>query len=125
VDAIFTFEPYANQAVRLLGESAVRFPKTGMDRETFNLVARRDFAEKEPEILKRVLRGIDQAETFVQQNRQESTAIIAKKLKLEPLAKVFSKTPEFVILPAPFVLSQAVSLDFNNFGEIYPFTISL
>lgn len=83
VDAVAVFEPYAFQALRLLGERAVRFPQTGLYRETALLTADRHFAEKNPETIKRVLRGIDRAVTFIHQNTSESQEIISKKFKLD------------------------------------------
>jgi NitT/TauT family transport system substrate-binding protein len=83
VDAIAVFDPYAYKAIQMLGDQAVGFPQTGMYRETFNLAANKSFAEKEPETLKKILRGIDRAVTFIKENRRESISIIANKLKLD------------------------------------------
>ncbi|MBI5485210.1 MAG: ABC transporter substrate-binding protein [Deltaproteobacteria bacterium] len=83
VDAIADFEPYAYQATILLKGSAYTFPKTGLYRETFNLVAMKEFLLKEPESAIKLLRAVDRAEAFIRTNRKEAIAIISRKLGIE------------------------------------------
>lgn len=81
VDAIATFAPYTDTAMKALPDKAVRLPGSALYKETFNLVVMRSYAKGHPELLKKVLKAIDRAITFIKQNRNESIAVMTKSLK--------------------------------------------
>ena len=83
VDAIATIEPYAYEARQLLGDNAMRLPKVDIYGIMYNLVTTKQFSKKHPETVKKVLKAIDKAVTFIQQNKKESLMITALKLKVD------------------------------------------
>ncbi len=83
VDAISTWEPHILNARKLLGEKALLLPAEGIFREDFYFVAKRNFVENNPEILKNFLRAIKKGEEFIQENREESINIVSRRLKLD------------------------------------------
>ncbi len=83
VDAIAAFEPYAYEAMRDLPGRTIRLPKADLLRETFDLVAMKDFTKNHPETIKKVLRAIDRASTYIQQNKEDSISVLTKKLHMD------------------------------------------
>jgi NitT/TauT family transport system substrate-binding protein len=81
VDAIAILEPYAYMAMEALPGKAVRLPGSNLYKQTFNLVVMRSYAKGHPELLKKVLKTVDRAITFIKQNRNESIALMTKSLK--------------------------------------------
>ncbi len=81
VDAVVAFEPYVYQSRLSLPEQTVTLPKSELFRETFNLVAMMAWTGQHPEAVKKMLRAIDKAITFVQNNKQESIEILVKNAK--------------------------------------------
>ena len=83
VDAIVIWEPHGSNARELLGDKAIRLPSSDVYRTTFNFLVMKDFAEENPEVLKKFLRAIDKATIFVKNNKKESQNVITKRLNLE------------------------------------------
>jgi NitT/TauT family transport system substrate-binding protein len=83
VDAIVIWEPYASMAMKALPDKAVKLPVSELYKQTFNLAAMRSYAKGHPELLKKVLKAVDRAITFIKQNRTESIAVMTKSLKPE------------------------------------------
>jgi NitT/TauT family transport system substrate-binding protein len=81
VDAIATFEPYGDMAMKALPDKAVRLPRSDLYKETFNLTTMKSYAKAHSELLKKVLKAVDRAITFIKQNRNESIAVMTKSLK--------------------------------------------
>jgi NitT/TauT family transport system substrate-binding protein len=81
VDAIAIFEPYASMAMKALPDKAVKLPRSDLYKETFNLAVMRSYAKEHPGLLKKVLKAVDRAITFIKQNRNESIAVMTKGLK--------------------------------------------
>jgi NitT/TauT family transport system substrate-binding protein len=82
VDAIVIWEPHGHRALQLLKDRAIRLPSSHVYRVMFNFLVMKDFARKNPEVLKRFLRSIDEATRFIRNNGEESKAIVAKALGL-------------------------------------------
>jgi NitT/TauT family transport system substrate-binding protein len=78
VDAIVAFEPYAYLSRMALMEMAITLPKSSLFRETFNLVTMKAWTLQHPEAVKKIVRAVDKAILFTQNNRQESIEILAK-----------------------------------------------
>ncbi len=86
VDAIVIWEPHGSNARTLLGNKAIRLPSSDVYKTTFNFLVMRDFAEENPEVLKKFLRAIDKATTFIKDHEntdQECHDIVAKRLNLD------------------------------------------
>ncbi len=83
VDAIIIWEPHAYNAQKLLGNNAIRLPSSEVYRETFNFMVMNDFAQNNPEVLKRFLAAIDQATIFIKKNKKEAQDIVAQRLGLD------------------------------------------
>ncbi len=85
VDAIVIWEPHGSSAIELLGEKAIRLPSQDVYKTTFNFLAMKDFARENPEVLKKFLRAIDKAITFIQNHEktEESHNIVSKRLNIE------------------------------------------
>jgi len=83
VDAIVIWEPHAYNAKKLLGDNAIRLPSSDVYKETFNFMVMNDFAHDNPVALKRFLRAIVKATTFIENNKGEAQSIVAERLDLE------------------------------------------
>jgi ABC-type nitrate/sulfonate/bicarbonate transport system substrate-binding protein len=83
VDAIIVPEPYGYETFKLVKDKAMRMPKVDVFSITFNLTAMKDFHKKHPETIIKVFKAIDKAVAFIKQNKDESIAVIAKKLNME------------------------------------------
>ncbi|MDP6670818.1 MAG: NrtA/SsuA/CpmA family ABC transporter substrate-binding protein [archaeon] len=82
VDAIVIWEPHANNAKKLLGDNAAHLQSSDVYDETFNFMVMKDFAEQNPEAIKRFLKAIDKATEFIKENKEESQEIVAERLGL-------------------------------------------
>ena len=58
VDAIATWEPFIQKAMKSMGNKVLVLPSGGMYRKDFYFVARKDFIEKKPDAVRRFLRAI-------------------------------------------------------------------
>ena len=71
VDAIATWEPFIQKAIKSMGNKVLVLPSGGMYRKDFYFVARKDFIEKKPEAVKRFLRAIKKGINYLQNNRMK------------------------------------------------------
>jgi len=83
VDAISVWQPYTQKAKKLLKDNAIELPSSDIYRTTFNFAVMKGFAKEHPETLKRFLKAIDKAATFIKKNRETSQDIIAETFKLD------------------------------------------
>ena len=83
IDAQVIWEPHGTTAKDLLGKRYVRLSSSDIYKTTFNFLAMKDFAEENPEILKRFLRAIDRATDFANNNKVEAQEITAKRLNVK------------------------------------------
>lgn len=81
VDAIFAWEPNILNAKRELGGKGIQLPSAVGYMATFNLVTKKDFIEKNPELIRNILKALIKTEEFVKANPEESIGIIAKHLE--------------------------------------------
>jgi NitT/TauT family transport system substrate-binding protein len=85
VDAIVIWEPHGYNAQKLLGDNAIRLPSSEVYKETFNFMVMNDFAKDNPETLKRFLRAIDKATSYIIKREpvsQEAHDIVAERLNI-------------------------------------------
>lgn len=83
VDAIATWEPHIYKAKKALGEKAFILPSSGIYREDFYLIVRKDIIKAKPNTIKRFLRAIQRSEDFLQQKNTEAMDIVAQRLDLD------------------------------------------
>ncbi len=82
-DAISVWQPYTQKAKKLLKDNAIELPSSEIYRTTFNFAVMKGFAKEHPEILRRFLKAIDKAATFIKKNRESSQDIIVETFKLD------------------------------------------
>lgn len=83
VDAVSTWNPFVLMLQKELGDNGVLFFGEGIYEESFNIVAKQDFVQKNPEAIKKVIQGLVKAEEFIEKNQNESIKIIADILGTE------------------------------------------
>lgn len=84
VDAISIWEPLVSEARRRLGPDAVPFTGEGIYLWTWNLVTRRELAERRPEALRRLLRALLAANGMLAAEPAASIRLVADRLGLPP-----------------------------------------
>lgn len=83
VDAISVWQPYSQEAERLLQDNAIELLHSEIYRTTFNFAAMKSFAKDHPEILEKFLRAINKAAVFIKNNKKKAQEIIAENFKLD------------------------------------------
>lgn len=83
VDAVSTWNPTLTQLKKELGHNGIIFFDESLYTENFCVVASQEYAKKNPEAIKKVLRALVKAETFVQQHPEESRRLVAEFLKTD------------------------------------------
>ncbi len=90
VDAISTWNPHIINSQKKLGTNGITFDNDGRVIVAMNLFTRDDFIEKKPEVIKKVLRALIEAEKFTKDNPSESVKIVANAINInEALLKEF------------------------------------
>lgn len=84
IDAMVVWQPHAYNAIERLGQRAIVFPNEGIYTGIFCMVTLRSFAEKNPEIVEKILAGLIEAERFVETNPDEAIKIVADQVGIEP-----------------------------------------
>ncbi|HWI40079.1 MAG TPA: ABC transporter substrate-binding protein, partial [Verrucomicrobiae bacterium] len=84
VDAASVFSPFSLSAAKTLGQNGVTFRDEDIYRQTFTLVASRDFVRTGSGKVRKVLRALLQAEDFLRRYPAEAQKIVAEKCGLEP-----------------------------------------
>jgi len=85
IDGFFIWRPYPAQAQKILGDKVrVLTSAEGYYVERILLNANRPFATKNPEIVHKVLRAIQKAIDYSNQNIDEASAVMARKIKTDP-----------------------------------------
>ena len=110
VDAIVSWEPHIFHAKVSLGENGLVFESKGIFREDFYFVTFKDWAVKNPARLQRFLMAIEEANTFIRKNAEESQRIVAARLKFDP-AFILSLWDDYTF---KLFLDQAVLLTFEQ-----------
>ncbi len=87
IDAFALWEPWPSRALEAMGNKAkILFPSSekGMYAATLYLQIRKEFADKNPEGVKRLLGALIETNTWMKQNPDQAKAIIAEATKLKP-----------------------------------------
>ncbi|MFH0728753.1 MAG: NrtA/SsuA/CpmA family ABC transporter substrate-binding protein [Pseudomonadota bacterium] len=77
VDAAAGFNPFLTMAQGLLGEGGTTFYNKNIYTQTFIMVSTKEFVRHNPGKVEKMLRALDRAEKFVQQNPEEALKIVA------------------------------------------------
>ena len=83
VDAVSIWNPHGIQLQKELGGNGITMYGEKIYTETFNLVIRQDFANNNPEAIKKVLRALINAEKFIKAHPDESISIIASSIGMD------------------------------------------
>jgi ABC-type nitrate/sulfonate/bicarbonate transport system substrate-binding protein len=83
VDAVSTWQPLLISLQRKLGEDGITFYDEIIYTEIGLIAARQEYVEKHPEAVKKVLRALIGAETFVKENPDESRRLVAEFIKVD------------------------------------------
>jgi NitT/TauT family transport system substrate-binding protein len=83
VDAVSTWNPTVTQLKKKLGSKGIMFFGESLYTENFCVVAGQDYVKKNTEAIKKVLRALIKAETFVREHPEKSRQIVAEFLKME------------------------------------------
>jgi ABC-type nitrate/sulfonate/bicarbonate transport system substrate-binding protein len=110
VDAVSTWSSVQQQLQGKFGDNAVTFFGEALYTETFCVVSTQEYANRNPEAVKKVLRALIKAETFVKRYPEESRRLVAEftktdKAAIEDMWDVFT----FKV-----VLDQALLVNFEN-----------
>ena len=83
IDAYFAWEPQIYYAKKELGSKAIVFPPGDLynGRHTVNM--NRAYAEKNPEIVRKIIRALLKAELFIKNNPAEAKKLVGKKLRID------------------------------------------
>ncbi len=83
VDAVAVIEPFASELREELGDNGVFFTPSGVYEKTWSLLAFNEFIYSNPEVVLKFVRALVSAEEFLENNREESVAIIAENMNIE------------------------------------------
>ena len=83
VDAVSTWQPIVIELQARLGESGFTLTGENIHRETINLAARRDYIDRNPAIIKKLLKATMKAEQFIRENPDESIDMIANFIDMD------------------------------------------
>ncbi len=79
VDAAMTWEPYVYKTRTNLGENAIVWPGQSGQDSYWLFVSKEDFITRNPEMVKRSLKALLQAEEFVKRNKDGSKGILVSR----------------------------------------------
>ncbi len=83
VDAVATAQPYANQAKGRLGDKAVFWPAQSGQPLHGLIISSREWITRHPELTRRFLKSLAEAEEFVIRHPAQAKAIVQKRLNLD------------------------------------------
>ncbi|MDP2853337.1 MAG: NrtA/SsuA/CpmA family ABC transporter substrate-binding protein [Smithellaceae bacterium] len=83
VDAVSTWNPTLSQLKKKLGNNGIIFFGESLYTENFCVVASQEYVKKNPEAIKKVLRALIKAETFVLEHPEEARRLVAEFLKTD------------------------------------------
>lgn len=78
IDAYFIWEPHIFNGRKLMGNKAHFLSAKGLYFETFNILAMRDYVQKNQDTVRKLLLALIDAEGFINQNPDESLKLIAE-----------------------------------------------
>ncbi len=94
IDAVSTWNYPLTLVKELLGPDGIVFYDKEIYTETFNVAATEEYVRKNPENVKRLLRGLIKAEKFLISNPEEAMTIMARRTK-QDIKLIRTVWPEF------------------------------
>jgi ABC-type nitrate/sulfonate/bicarbonate transport system substrate-binding protein len=93
IDAYDTWEPHVINGEKALGDKVALLDTKGVYSETFNIVVMRDYADKNPKIVRAFLKSLIEAEAWLKANREEAITIVADfaHMKRDDLATIWNE----------------------------------
>jgi NitT/TauT family transport system substrate-binding protein len=85
VDAVSTWNPTLSQLQKKLGSNGIIFFGESLYTEMFCVVASQEYVKNNPVAIKKVLRALLKAETFVQQQPEEARRLVAEFIKTDKI----------------------------------------
>jgi NitT/TauT family transport system substrate-binding protein len=110
VDAVSTWNPTLVQLKMKLGSKGIIFFGESLYTENFCVVAGQEYVKKNPQVIKKSLRALLKAETFVQQHPEESRRLVAEFIKTDKV--VLDETWD--IFTFRVALDQALLVDLED-----------
>jgi NitT/TauT family transport system substrate-binding protein len=110
VDAVSSFNPTITLLKKELGNKGTVFFDESIYTENFCVAAMQDYVKKNPNTIKKVLRSLIRAETFVQQNPEDARRIVAEFIKMDKVL-LDEIWPTF---STKITLDQALLVDFED-----------
>lgn len=110
LDAVSTFNPTLKELERSLGKNGIVFEDESLYTETFCVAAMQEYVKKHPETIKKFLRALIKAESFVKENDKEAQNLVADFTKTDKI--VLAATWE--IMHFRVTLDQALLVDFED-----------
>jgi NitT/TauT family transport system substrate-binding protein len=89
IDGVIAWEPYSSQLRVQLADRAVAFPVQSSQPGYGTITCRNDWINRHPEVVKRFLKSLAQAEDYLNRNPAAVKAILQKRLKFD---EVFTET---------------------------------
>lgn len=92
VDAVSVWQPHVASLRAIMGERGIVLHNDSIYTETFNIVSMRTLPQQRPEAIRRLLRGLVKAQSFVAANPEESQRIMAdfSEMNGELLASIWN-----------------------------------
>lgn len=108
VDAVMIFNPFAYNIKKQLGDTVVSWSGQSGQKQYFNLITRKELVDSQPEIMRRLLLALQQAETFVADNPKQTQDLLTKQLQYEQpyLAKTWTNHHLALSLDQSLLLSM-------------------
>ena len=78
IDAYFAWEPHIYYAQKQLPQQSIVFPPGDLYHGRHCIAMNQDFVNAHPDVVEKLIRGFQRAERFVNQNPDESMAIVSK-----------------------------------------------
>lgn len=93
IDAYNTWEPHIINGKKALGEKVTQLDTKGVYSETFNIVVMRNYAEKNPKVVRLFLQSLIEAEAWLKANHEEAITIVADfvRMKRDDLAPIWNE----------------------------------
>lgn len=110
VDAVSTWNPTLIQLKKKLGSKGIIFSGESLYTEIFCVVAGQEYVKKNPAAIKKLLRALLKAETFVQQHPEESRRLVAEFIKTDKV--ILDETWD--IFTFRVTLDQALLVDLED-----------
>lgn len=110
VDAVSTWNPHLIKLKKILGSKGIMFFSESIYTENFCVVAGQEYVKKNPGAIKKFLRALVKAETFVYQHPEESRRLVAEFLKTDK--GLLDET--WGIFTFRMTLDQALLVDFEE-----------